>query len=214
MLHVFRNGLLASNTYLVWDEHDPAHPGFVLDFGVPAAQVSAFAIENGIQVRYLIASHGHYDHMHHIEDYKTLFCGAPFLCHAEEGRVLSDSQANVSVLCGDPSVYPYPDRTIAEGDRILYSDGDGDSGTGWQVLHTPGHTPGGICLYNAQAKAMLTGDTLFADGGVGRCDFKYGDRLQLQKSLERLLNMDGGITIYPGHGHASAIREEAFYHFR
>ncbi|MGM9624356.1 MAG: MBL fold metallo-hydrolase [Eubacteriales bacterium] len=212
MLHVFRNGLLASNTYLVWNEHDPAHPGFVLDFGVPAKQVSAFAVENGIQVRYLIASHGHYDHIHHINAYQTLFCGAPFLCHAEEGRVLSDSEANVSALCGDPGVYPQPDRTLSEGDRLLF--GDGDCAMCWQVLHTPGHTPGCICLYNEKEKTMLTGDTLFADGGVGRCDFRYGDGQLLQQSLERLLNMDGGITIYPGHGHASAIREEKFYHFR
>lgn len=212
MLHVFRNGLLASNTYLVWNKHDPAHPGFVLDFGVPAKQVSAFAVENGIRVRYLIASHGHYDHIHLIKDYKTLFCDAPFLCHAEEGRILSDSVANVSALCGDPSVYPQPDRTLSEGDRLLF--GDGDGAMCWQVLHTPGHTPGCICLYNEKDKTMLTGDTLFADGGVGRCDFKYGDGRMLQKSLERLLNMDGGITIYPGHGHASAIREETFYHFR
>jgi glyoxylase-like metal-dependent hydrolase (beta-lactamase superfamily II) len=72
------------------------------------------------------------------------------------------------------------------------------------VMHTPGHTPGCICLYNEEEKLMLTGDTLFA-GAYGRTDFKYGSGAELMRSLRRLLSMEDEIVFYSGHGEMSRI---------
>lgn len=200
MIKTFCDPYLSSNTYLVWDED--THEGFVLDLGVRPETVKTFAQANGITVTALILSHGHYDHAYFAAAYGAHFPGVPLYCHEVELVILCDPQANVSALIGAPDVYPAPDKTLREGDTVMLGTQT------WQVLHTPGHTPGCICLYNAEAKQMLTGDTLFADGGFGRFDFKYGDRAVLGASLSRLLSMDGDIVIYPGHGRASTIREE------
>lgn len=206
MLHIFTNGLLGSNAYLVWNQSDSQKPGFLLDLGVAPEEVQNFCTENGITLRYLILSHGHYDHAHYLAAYQTLFPEAVVLCHADEAPVLCDPIANVSEMCGVPTVYPMPKHTLADGDFVTL--GEGEQAICWQVLHTPGHTPGSICLYNEAEKVILTGDTLFGGGGFGRYDFKYGDVSALGQSLKRLLTMDGDCMIYPGHGAGSTIRAE------
>ena len=200
MIHRFTDSTVGANTYLVWDEQ--SMEGFVLDLAVPPGTVRSYAEERGITVKYLILSHGHYDHAYYAEDYAPLFPGVPLYCHENEKKILSDPQANVSALIGQPTVYPAPDKTLADGDSVMLGD------KAWLVLHTPGHTPGCICLYNEAEKRMITGDTLFADGGFGRFDFKYGDKAVLGQSLQRLFAMDGDIAIYPGHGRASTLRDE------
>ena len=207
MLHRFTDSTVGANTYLVWD--DETKEGFILDLAVPPQTVRAYAEERGIQVKYLILSHGHYDHAYFAADYPALFPGVPLYCHEKETMILSDPQANVSALIGAPTVYPMPDKTLADGDTVTLGNAV------WRVIHTPGHTPGCICLYNEAEKRMLTGDTLFADGGFGRFDFKYGDKSILGHSLHRLFEMDGEISIYPGHGRASTLRDErrTLYYF-
>ena len=77
----------------------------------------------------------------------------------------------------------------------------------FKVLHTPGHTPGSICLLDEKSKIMYTGDTLFKNS-YGRVDFKYGNPLQMRSSLLRLYSLDKDITFYPGHYGKSTIGEE------
>ena len=200
MIHSFTDSTVGANTYLVWDED--SMEGFVLDLAVPPQTVRAYAEERGITVKYLILSHGHFDHAYFAKDYAPLFPDVPLYCHENEKMILSDPMANVSALIGQPTVYPSPDKTLADGDTVTLGK------SVWHVIHTPGHTPGCICLYNEAQKRMITGDTLFADGGFGRFDFKYGDKQILGNSLERLFAMDGEIAIYPGHGRASTLRDE------
>lgn len=206
MHHRFSNGLLGSNGYIVWNDAAEGKPGFILDLGVRPDILRDFAVEHGITVRYLIYSHGHYDHAHYAGQYKTLFPDAVLCGHADEETVLTDPVANVSALCGDDSTYPLPEMHLADGDEIIL--GDGADAAHWQVLHTPGHTPGCICLYSKAEGNMLTGDTLFADGGFGRYDFKYGDVNILAVSLARLLTMEPEIRIFPGHGGMSTVGRE------
>src|SRR5207237_1160590 len=77
----------------------------------------------------------------------------------------------------------------------------------FSVLHTPGHSPGSICLYNDEAAALFTGDTLYRHG-VGRTDFPGGNSSQLEKSLQRLAELPDTTRVYPGHGLSTTIREE------
>ncbi len=199
MIKTFSEGILGSNTYLYFDEK--SKEGMIVDCGNNPDDIFDFCNENGVNVRIIVLTHGHFDHAHFIENYKNKFSCAVTVCHEKEIPVLSDSMANVSMLFGYPEIYPNPDKTVAEGDILNVGNSN------FEVLHTPGHTPGGICLYCEKEKIMFTGDTLFC-GGRGRTDFKYGDESALISSLEKLINMDGEISFYSGHGMEGKIKYE------
>ena len=203
----FGGGYIGSNTYLVWDSE--SLEAMVIDCGNPADRIFAFAKDKGLTVKYLALTHGHYDHVSKIEEYRSRFPEADIVSHGEEARVLSDPEANVSTLFRDPSVYPTADIAVAEGDVLSLGNVE------IEVLSTPGHTPGSMCLYCKSEKIMFTGDTLFAEGW-GRTDFKYGDDTEMHKSLTRLLSMDGEIAFLAGHGAPSTIaarRSRGIYDF-
>ena len=199
MIKTFSNGLLGSNTHLYYD--DKSGEGMIIDCGNRPSEILEFCNKNGISVKYVVLTHGHYDHAHYVRDYKECFRSATVISHDDEIRVLSDMNANVSALIGDPSTYPAPDKTVEEGELLYVGD------KCFTVLHTPGHTPGGICLYCKEENVMFTGDTLFF-GGIGRTDFMYGDYEKMIRSLQRLLSMDGDIDFYSGHGIKGKIKYE------
>ena len=205
MLNVqaFDQGLLGSNTFLVWD--DASLEGLIVDCGNRPGAVKTFASCKGIRVRYIVLTHGHYDHAEYAEIYKSAFAGAMLVCHRSEKPVLADPQANVSELFGPENVYPYPDIELEEGDSLALGE------TELTCIHTPGHTPGSICLYCESEKTMFTGDTLF-NMGYGRTDFKHGDERALIASLLRLLKMEPETVFYSGHGGCSTVgAQKTFY---
>jgi glyoxylase-like metal-dependent hydrolase (beta-lactamase superfamily II) len=81
------------------------------------------------------------------------------------------------------------------------------------IIHTPGHTPGSICLYHKNSQTLITGDLIFADGGVGRTDFPYSDLQKLNDSLNKIFKLPGNLIIYPGHGNSSLLEKEKNYYF-
>lgn len=203
----FGGGFLGSNTYLVWETE--SRSGMVIDCGNSAAELYRFADEKGLRVKYLVLTHGHYDHVSKLEEYRACFPEAKLVTHEKEAAVLADPEANVSTLFRDPNTYPTAELSVTEGDLLSLGELD------FEVLSTPGHTPGSICLYSKEERLMFTGDTLFAQGW-GRTDFKYGDDSQMHKSLTRLLSMDGEITFLAGHGLPSTVsarRERGIYDF-
>lgn len=197
MIKTFANGLLSSNVYLAYKNGE----GMVVDCGAPVCEISDFVKESKIEIKYVVLTHGHYDHVCCLPDFIKAFPNAKICAHKDEVKVLSDSEANVSELFGAPCVYNYDYTLIKEGDILSVGDLD------FKVLHTPGHTPGGICLLCERERLMLTGDTLFKNG-YGRYDFKYGDFSLLRSSLYRLLDLDKDITFYSGHGEKSTIADE------
>lgn len=173
----------------------------IVDCGNAPQKIYEYCKINGIAVRYIVLTHGHFDHAHYVNEYKKLFGSADVVAHRDEVKVLTDPNANVSALFGEPTVYPEPDIAVTEGDILTVGEAS------FAVLHTPGHTPGGICLYCEKEKIMFTGDTLFF-GGSGRTDFLYGDSGAMLRSLTRLLGMDGEIEFYSGHGSDGKIKYE------
>jgi glyoxylase-like metal-dependent hydrolase (beta-lactamase superfamily II) len=197
MIKKFDNGLLSSNVYLVYSKNQ----GMIVDCGALVDPVSKFAKENNIEVKYIVLTHGHYDHVNYIGDYARAFDGATVICHEDEVATLCDSEANVSVLFGAECVYNHDYTTVREGDTLSV-------GTlNFKIMHTPGHTPGGICLYEEKVGVLFTGDTLFHQG-YGRTDFKGGDWHLLVKSLKRLLALDGETRFFSGHGDSAKIKDE------
>ncbi len=175
----------------------------IIDPGGDENTILAVCKQNKLEVEYIIATHAHPDHV----------CGnailkeqtsASIVMHADEAAFFIQPEiSNYFSMLGLPQSPP-PDILVKDGDTITIGEET------LQVLHTPGHTPGGICLYNAPN--CFTGDTLFV-GGVGRTDFPGGSMKDLNSSIRsKLLTLPKKTVIWPGHGYGgskSTIGEEA-----
>ena len=140
------------------------------------------------QIKEIVLTHYHYDHIAYVHEIARI-CGAPVNIHRLDAPGLFSDTTSLSMNFGASAPCHPPDRLLAEGDRV------GDL----LVLHTPGHTPGSICLLYEDEQALFSGDTVFCEGGFGRFDFPGGSRADLVRSLERLsaMQIEG---LYPGHG--------------
>ena len=194
-----------SNTYLAWD--DCSRQAVIIDCGNPTSEVFWYVDENGLTVSHVILTHMHYDHVLYVDEYRSIFPDAEIAIGGADAVLLGDSEANVSYLFGDERSFGGADVMLNDGDKIMLGESP------LSVIATPGHTPGGICLYAENEKIMFTGDTLFGGGGIGRTDFKYGDFRLLVASLKKILTMDADIKILPGHGGASTIGNEQRAYF-
>lgn len=192
----FSNGLLGSNVYVAWCEKTLF--GAVIDCGAPPENIRDFVTREGINIEYIIMTHGHYDHVACVAEYKAAFPSARTVSHRSERLVLTDSEANVSLYFGTPTVYERAELEVLEGDRLEIGS------ESLYVMNTPGHTPGSICLYSEACGLLFSGDTVFANGW-GRCDFKYGDEGEMVASLRRIFALPGHTLILSGHGEAARI---------
>ena len=136
----------------------------------------------------IVLTHCHFDHTAHIKEIAHM-CNAKVAIHRNDAPGLLDEMRCLSMHFGARPPGIVPDIMLAEGDTI---------GT-LRVLHTPGHTPGSICLYAEKDRVLISGDTVFTDGGFGRYDFFGGSRADLTRSLDRLTGFDVE-ELYPGHG--------------
>jgi glyoxylase-like metal-dependent hydrolase (beta-lactamase superfamily II) len=116
-------------------------------------------------------------------------CGARVFIHEADARGLVEDSLSLSMHFGEHSPGIVPDEVLKDGEMV----------GPLTVIHTPGHTPGSICLYDASDRVLYSGDTVFTDGGFGRFDFPGGDRQALTRSIERLMSFEiEGLC--PGHG--------------
>jgi hydroxyacylglutathione hydrolase len=156
----------------------------LVDAGVTPMAVQQYkdAIET------IVLTHCHYDHMAHVREIADM-CDAAICIHRRDAQGLADEGLNLSIHFGARTPPLIPDHVLDEGDTIAEL----------TVLHTPGHTPGSICLWNEESGTLISGDTVFTDGGFGRFDFPGGSITDLRRSIERLagLPVEG---LWPGHG--------------
>lgn len=174
----------------------------VIDPGGNEDQILAEVKKLGLTLKYIIATHGHADHVCCNRTLKEK-SGAQIIMHEDDDLFFSKDEVLqfFSVLGLEHS--PPADIRVNEGDEIIIGN------EVLQVIHTPGHTPGGMSLYNAPN--LFTGDTLFA-GGVGRTDFPGGSHQQLLDSInDKLFILPDNTVVWPGHGYggsSSTIGEE------
>lgn len=174
----------------------------VIDPGQPDAWIKRVLREENLTPRLVILTHGHLDHIGGVEWVKG-FTGAPVLIHPADAAMLPDPALNGSLFFGERVVAPPADRLLNEGETVAVGN------LRLQVLHTPGHTPGGICLYTAGH--VIAGDTLFA-GSIGRTDLPGGNYETLIRSIkQKLLPLPPETVVYPGHGETTSVGDEAQY---
>jgi glyoxylase-like metal-dependent hydrolase (beta-lactamase superfamily II) len=179
-------------------------PCWIIDPSFGPEPVIEHARERGLRPVAIVLTHAHGDHIAGVDEVLRAFPGPPLpvLLHEAEREWLSDPVKNLSFLGGMPITARGPTGTLAEG-RDLELDG-----MRWRVLHTPGHSPGGITLHHEASKLAIVGDTLFA-GSIGRSDFPGSDAEALEASIRRkLYTLPEDTTIYPGHGPPSTIGRE------
>jgi hydroxyacylglutathione hydrolase len=163
--------------------------GFVAGNVLVDAGVSPMAVERfSGQIEYIVLTHCHYDHIAYVKEIAHM-CNAKVAIHRLDAPGLVDDRESLAFNFGGRSPGILPELLLEEGDRV----------GGFLVLHTPGHTPGSICLYSEEERDLISGDTVFTDGGFGRFDFPGGSRAALMKSLDRLAGLDVR-GLYPGHG--------------
>lgn len=197
MLEILTVGELATNCYILGDEK--TKQGVVIDPGGDFEIIEARLKELNLKVKYIILTHGHIDHIGALSQLKKA-TKAEILIHSKDSAMLYDPNQNLSVFSENKIIATKADKLLVEGDIIQCE------GINFEVLHTPGHTPGGISLLTD--KMIFTGDALFC-GSVGRADFPGSSYQELINSIkDKLLSKDDDFAIYPGHGPSSTIGEE------
>ena len=186
----------AANCWLLWDEE--SREAAVIDPAADCAAICAVLQKNQLTLRWILLTHGHFDHIFSADTLRDA-TGAPLAVHKREARSLTDAVSNASaVFFGREDIYRPADKLLEEGDVLKLGS------LSVQVLHFPGHTPG--CIVYKAENALFTGDVLFA-GSVGRVDLPGGNAGVMQKSLERLCEMEEH-TLYPGHGAVTTLQKE------
>jgi glyoxylase-like metal-dependent hydrolase (beta-lactamase superfamily II) len=189
----------ATNCYLVGCPQ--TLEGAVIDPGGNARAILAAIKEAGLRIKYVLNTHGHFDHIGANEQILQA-AGVTLAAHRLEAPMLTNPALNLGAMLGQLAPGPAASLLLEEGDEIKI----GRLRLG--VLHTPGHTPGGISLYEAAERVVFTGDALF-NMGIGRTDFPGGDHALLLKSIqEKLFALPEGTKAYPGHGVATTIGYE------
>lgn len=188
-------GVISANCYLIGCEE--TKEAALIDPGGDAPQIMRLIENSGLTVKYIINTHGHIDHIGANQQVKEA-TGAELLIHEADAPMLTSAGRNLSLFTGRVVSGPAADWELKDGDRIKIG-----KTVELEVIHTPGHTPGGICLKTGDI--IFTGDTLFA-GSIGRTDFPGGSYRQLIESIkQKLMVFEDHVVVYPGHGPASTI---------
>lgn len=199
-IEVFSPGPYATNCAIV---RAAGHSGcWIVDAGFEPRGMIDRVRELGLTPEAVVLTHAHVDHIAGVREVVKSFPKLAVWIHEAEREWLGDPELNLSVFTGKPVTAPGPDRLLHDGEEL------GLGTTRWRVLHTPGHSPGGVTLYCAEAKLAMVGDALFA-GSVGRTDFPGCSMEQLAESIRgKLYTLPEETKVYPGHGPTTTVGRE------
>jgi hydroxyacylglutathione hydrolase len=190
-------GPIQANCYILGCEE--TREAVVIDPGGEADRILMTLARSRLKLRYIINTHGHFDHVGANKRLKDV-TGAPILIHRLDAPMLDQLSASAASWGLSAEDSPAPDRMLEDGDTVVF-------GTiTLKVLHTPGHTQGGISLFTDAC--VFVGDTLFA-GSVGRTDFAGGNAATLKQNIQnKLFALADDVVVYPGHMEPTTIGKE------
>ena len=187
---------------VIWDNEGHcaiADPGF--ETSAERDSLIGFINSKGLKPVCILLTHGHFDHVLGTAELSATYGGLPIYMHPSD-KVTLENNSYFCRFFGAPMPAAFETTDVTEGTEIKVGS------LTFEVIETPGHTPGGVCYLERESKYMLSGDTLFA-GAIGRTDHPGGDYDAIIKSiLEKLVVLDGEIEVVPGHGPTSSIAEE------
>ena len=186
-IHTLPLGAYQTNTYIV---ENGGHC-VIIDAGYEPDTILHFLNQKGLTAEAIFLTHGHFDHVGAVRDLAAEL-GCPVYLHEKELSM-------PPMMTAGPLYYTH---TYGEGDHLTFA------GIRFRVLHTPGHTPGSVCLMAEDH--LFSGDTLFA-GSCGRTDLPGGDWATIRKSLTRLAGMENDYLVHPGHGESTTLAREKQY---
>ncbi len=188
-------GMIGTNCYVLGDE--ATNSLAIIDPGDQAYAIEKMVKASGLEVKMVLLTHGHFDHVTGLPGVLELHPGVPVYIHKADYHEAVSPNRFSNGIGTIPNVHYY-----ADGDKITLGE------LTIEVLNTPGHTPGSVVL--KVKDALFTGDTLFA-GSCGRTDFEGGSHRDMMKSLKRLADLEGDYAVYPGHEGFSRLSHERQY---
>lgn len=188
-----------TNCYIIADEN--TKEAMVIDPGGEVEKIDEMLDILGVKVKYIFLTHCHGDHIGGVVKLKKDY-QAKILIHRKESENLNNPDVNLTQYIGMEPIELEADSRVDDNDLIHIGDIE------FQVIHTPGHTAGGACLYCEKYKMLFSGDTLFR-GTWGRTDLPTGSMVDIMDSItKKLLILPEDTIVYPGHGKSTMIREE------
>ena len=186
-------GPLQANCYILYS----GDQGIVIDPGWEAQRIAEEVKELGLSIRCIVNTHAHFDHFGASAQLARML-NAPVAMHPEDLMLLRHPYQKEAALSAGYLLeeIPEPELLLEDGDELAVG------GLSLEVIHTPGHTPGSICLYSPGF--LISGDTLFAFG-IGRTDYPLGDEEALFSSLEKLFSLPDQTLLLPGHGEEAQL---------
>ncbi len=202
---IFAFNPFGENTYVVSDGTGEC---VIVDAGNYSAledsKLSEYIERKNLKPVLAVNTHGHVDHMLGVQYVKDTY-GVPFALHSADNFLIEACREQGRLYGFQIDEAPSVDIDLARQDSVKFGD------TTLQIIHTPGHSPGHICLYNPKGKTLFSGDTLFKES-IGRTDLPGCDYSWIMKSiLQNILPLGGDVTFYPGHGPHSTLAHEAMY---
>lgn len=190
-------GPLGTNCYIVYNDYD----AIIVDPGGDSGKISTFLNENKITPTAILLTHAHFDHIGGVEELRSYF-NIDVYIHQKEADWLEDPQLNGS------SLFLGYEIAVSRAEHLLTPGNKEINSIGFEVIHTPGHSPGSVSFIFHDHDFTVSGDVLFRRG-IGRTDLPGGDIRQLEVSIkDSLYTLPGTYKVYPGHGPETSIEEE------
>jgi len=191
-------GELQVNCYIVFSKN--SSNAIVIDPGDDFKIINEFLEKNNLTPQYIINTHGHFDHIMANNSLKQTYPNSLLLVHKDDAPMLNDASLNLSYFIGKKFVSVKPDKLLSDNDTISWDNKE------LLIIHTPGHTLGGICIL--VENILFSGDTLFYES-IGRTDLDGGSSEKLLSSIKnKLLNLSAETLVFPGHGTQTSIGYE------
>lgn len=188
-----------ANIYIVGKENGPC---VIIDYGSTSQKLINYIKIHYSEVRALLLTHGHFDHIRGLSKFHDYFSKTPIYIDEFDYELLKNPKFNGSYLTNETVKINLDVKVFKNLDILNFGDG-----LKFQVFETPYHTDGSVCLLNQEENALFTGDSLFK-GSIGRDDLITSNRNLLKDSLEIIKGFDTKLVVYPGHGFITTIGEE------